>query len=59
MNPELREILSIEVGDETGADEIFSKLMGDQVEPHRELIQQNELNVSSLDILRRLLSICA
>ena len=34
----------------TGADEIFSQLMGDQVELCREFIEQNALNVSSLDI---------
>jgi DNA gyrase subunit B len=36
------------VGDETDVDEIFAKLMGDQVEPRRELIEKNALNVSSL-----------
>jgi DNA gyrase subunit B len=41
------------VGDETDADEIFSKLMGDQVEPRREFVEQNALNVSSLGIWRR------
>jgi DNA gyrase subunit B len=50
MNPETRELLRVELGDETDADEIFSKLMGDQVEPRREFIEQNALNVSSLDI---------
>jgi len=32
------------------ADEIFAKLMGDNVEPRREFIQQNALNVSNLDV---------
>jgi len=50
MNPETRDLLRVELGDETDADEIFSKLMGDQVEPRREFIEQNALNVSSLDI---------
>jgi DNA gyrase subunit B len=50
MNPESRELLRVELGDETDADEIFSRLMGDQVEPRREFIEQNALNVSTLDI---------
>ena len=50
MNPETRDLLRVELGDETDADEIFSRLMGDQVEPRREFIEQNALNVSSLDI---------
>jgi len=40
----------VEIGDETDADEIFTKLMGDQVEPRREFIEKNALEVSSLDI---------
>jgi DNA gyrase subunit B len=50
MNPETRDLLRVELGDETDADEIFSRLMGDQVEPRREFIEHNALNVSSLDI---------
>ena len=50
MNPETRDLLRVELGDGTEADEIFSRLMGDQVEPRREFIEQNALNVSSLDI---------
>lgn len=50
MNPETRDLLRVELGDETDADEIFSRLMGDQVEPRREFIEQNALNVSALDI---------
>jgi len=50
MNPETRDLLVVTVGDETDADEIFSKLMGDQVEPRREFIEKNALDVTSLDI---------
>ena len=50
MNPEKRDLLRVEIGDETDADEIFTKLMGDQVEPRREFIEKNALEVSSLDI---------
>jgi DNA gyrase subunit B len=50
MNPETRDLLRVEIGDETDADEIFTKLMGDQVEPRREFIEKNALEVSTLDI---------
>ncbi|MGE5663158.1 MAG: toprim domain-containing protein, partial [Deltaproteobacteria bacterium] len=50
MNPESRELLKVEVGDETDADEIFTKLMGDQVEPRREFIEKYALDVTALDI---------
>lgn len=50
MNPATREFLRVKVGDETDADEIFSKLMDDQVGSRRKFIEQNALNVSSLDI---------
>jgi len=50
MNPETRDLLRVEIGDETDADEIFTKLMGDQVEPRREFIDRNALEVSALDI---------
>jgi DNA gyrase subunit B len=50
MNPETRVLLRVSVEDEYTADEIFSTLMGDQVDPRREFIEKNALDVTSLDI---------
>ncbi len=50
LDPSIRTLLQVKVGDIAEADEIFSKLMGDVVEPRREFIQQNALNVSNLDV---------
>ncbi len=41
MNPANRMLIRVEVEDAAGADRIFSMLMGDQVEPRREFIEQN------------------
>ena len=49
MNPENRKILQVAVEDAVKANEIFSILMGDQVEPRREFIEKNALNVVNLD----------
>ncbi len=60
MNPEqlwettldsnVRTLMQVKVGELDEADEIFSKLMGDVVEPRREFIQQNALSVANLDV---------
>jgi DNA gyrase subunit B len=50
MNPEHRSVLQVKVEDAVEADEIFTILMGDEVESRREFIQDNALDVSSLDI---------
>jgi DNA gyrase subunit B len=50
INPATRRLVQVRIEDALGADEIFSTLMGDQVEPRREFIERNALSVSYLDI---------
>ncbi len=49
LDPEARTLLQVKVDDLAEADDIFTKLMGDVVEPRREFIQANALNVENLD----------
>jgi DNA gyrase subunit B len=49
LDPEARTLLQVKVDDLAEADDIFSKLMGDVVEPRRDFIQQNALSVENLD----------
>ena len=50
MNPEKRNLLQVKIEDIVDTDEIFTILMGEEVEPRRDFIQNNALEVSSLDI---------
>lgn len=50
LDPNVRSLLQVKVNDATDADSLFSRLMGDEVEPRREFIQDNALNVANLDV---------
>ena len=50
MDAERRTLQQVTVDDASAADEIFSKLMGDSVEPRRKFIEDNARNVTNLDV---------
>jgi DNA gyrase subunit B len=50
MNPARRKLLRIDLTDAVEAEEMFVKLMGEEVEPRRQFIEDNALNVRNLDI---------
>ena len=50
MNPEKRTLFQVKIEDAIEADEIFTILMGDQVDPRKEFIYKNAINVTNLDI---------
>jgi len=50
MNPEKRTLLQVQINDKVFTDNIFTILMGDAVEPRRQFIEDNALDVKNLDI---------
>ena len=50
LDPDVRSLLQVKVNEAADADDLFTRLMGEEVEPRRDFIQSNALNVANLDI---------